>query len=103
METNDRKNLTDQTCFRLNEISKIKKYFNSGINQRKSCSKKLSKYIVALDYIDKVLIFLSTSSGGVCIISSVNVNGAQIWGNDRKFKKRKWEIRRKNWNHDLKK
>ena len=78
METNDRTNLTDQTYFRRNEISKIKKYFNSGINQRKSCSKKLSKYIVALDYIEKVLIFLSTSSGGVCIISCVDVNGAPV-------------------------
>ena len=38
--------LTDQTKGRLNEISKIEKCFNSKkINQRKSCSKKLSKYV----------------------------------------------------------
>ena len=72
----DKTNLTDQTKFRLNEISKIENYFNQEINQRKSCSKKLSKYVVAFDYIDKILIVLSKTSGGVCIISSVKVVGA---------------------------
>ena len=72
----DKTNLTDQTKFRLNEISKIENYFNQEINQRKSCSKKLSKYVVAFDYIDKILIVLSKTSGGVCIISSVSVVGA---------------------------
>ena len=70
--------MTDQTKFRLNEISKIENYFNQEINQRKSCSKKLSKYVAAFDYIDKVLIVLSATSGGVCIISSVSVVGAPI-------------------------
>ena len=68
-------NLTDQTKFRLNEIRKIENYFNSEINQRKKCSKKLSKYVSAFDYIDKVLIILSATSGRVCIISSVGVVG----------------------------
>ena len=40
----DKTNLTDQTKFRLSEISKTENYFNHEINQRKSCSKKLSKY-----------------------------------------------------------
>ena len=39
--------LSDQTKFRLNEISKIMDYFNS---ERKTISKKLSKYIAAFDY-----------------------------------------------------
>ena len=52
----DKTNLTDQTKFRLNEISKIKNDFNSEINQTKSWSEKLSKYIAAFDYTDKVLI-----------------------------------------------
>ena len=34
----------------------------------KTSSKKLSKYVAAFDYIDKVLIVLSATSGGVCII-----------------------------------
>ena len=37
----DKINLTDQTKFRLNKISKIENYFNQEINQRKSCSKKI--------------------------------------------------------------
>ena len=74
----DKTNLTDQTKFRLNEISKIENYFNQDINQRKSCSKKISKYVAAFYYIDKVLIVLSATSGGVCVISSVSVVGAPI-------------------------
>ena len=48
----DKTNLTDQTKFRLNEIAKIENYFNSEINQRKTCSKELSKYVAAFDDID---------------------------------------------------
>ena len=63
---------------RLNEISKIENHFNQEINQRKICSKKLSKYVAAFDYIDKILIVLSATSGGVCIISSVSVVEAPV-------------------------
>ena len=45
------KKLTDQTKFRLNEITKIENYFNSEINQRKSCSKKLSKLVAAFNFL----------------------------------------------------
>ena len=45
--------LNDQTKFRLNEINKIKDYFNFEIYERKIMSKKLSKYIAAFDYICK--------------------------------------------------
>ena len=55
--------LSDQTKFRLNEINKIKDYFNSEIQERKKISKKLSKYIAAFDYIDKTLIVLSAGLG----------------------------------------
>ena len=41
--------LSDQTKFRLNEINKIKDYFNSEIQERKAMSKKLSKYIAVFD------------------------------------------------------
>ena len=74
----DKTNLTDQTKFRLNEISKIKNDFNSEINQTKSWSEKLSKYIAAFDYTDKVLIVLSATSGGVCILSSLSVAGVPL-------------------------
>ena len=49
-------NLSEQTKFRLDEISKIENYFIEEINQRKSCSQKLNKYVTTFDYIDKILI-----------------------------------------------
>ena len=42
-------NLSEQTKFRLSEIIKIENYFHQEINQKKSCSKKLSTYITAFD------------------------------------------------------
>ena len=68
-------NLSNHTKFRLNEINKIKDYFNSEIQERKSISKKLSKYIAAFEYIDKTLIVLSATSGGISIISLTSVTG----------------------------
>ena len=67
--------LSDQTKFRLNEINKIKDYFNSEILEKKKMSKRLSKYIAAFYYIDKTLIVLSATSGGVSIISFTSVIG----------------------------
>ena len=61
--------------FRLNEINKIENYFNSEIQERKTMSKKLSKYIAAFDYIDKTLIALSGTSGGISIISFTSITG----------------------------
>ena len=52
IELIDRTNLTEQTKFRLDKISEIENYFYEEINQRKSCSKKLSKNVAAFDYID---------------------------------------------------
>ena len=46
-------NLSEQTKFRLSEIIGIENYFQQEINQRKSYSKKLSKYVTAFDYIEK--------------------------------------------------
>ena len=61
--------------FGLNEINKIKDYFNSEIQERKTMNKKLSKYIAAFDYIDKTLIVLSATIGGISIISFTSVIG----------------------------
>ena len=71
-------NLSEQTKFRLSEIIGIENYFHQEINQRKSCSKKLSKYVTAFDYIDKILIVLSATSSGVCIISYASFVGAPV-------------------------
>ena len=74
----DKTNVIDQTKFRLNEIRKIENYFNSEINQIKLCNKKLSKYVTAFDYIDKILILLSATTGGVCIVSHATVVAAPV-------------------------
>ena len=78
IETIDRANLTEQTNIKLNKIIEIENYFHQEINQRKSGSKKLSWYVSALDYIDKVLIALSATSGGVSIISFTSAVGAPV-------------------------
>ena len=65
--TNIYTNLSDETKFRLNEINKMKNYFNAEIQERKLMSKKLSKYIAAFYYFDKTLIVLSATIGGISI------------------------------------
>ena len=72
-------NLPEKTKFRLSEIIGIENYFHQKINQRKLCSKNLSKYVTAFDYIDKILIVLSATSSGVCIISSASVVESPVW------------------------
>ena len=71
-------NLSAQTKFRLDEISRIENYFIEEINQRKSFSRKLNKYVTAFDYIDKVLIVLSATNGGVSIISFTSIIGVPV-------------------------
>ena len=51
---NEISELKDLTKYRLDEINKIKEYFNAEIKERKDIVKKVSKYIVAFDYADKV-------------------------------------------------
>ena len=71
-------NLSGQTKFRLDEISKIENYFIEEINQRKSYSQKLNKYITNFDYIDKILIVLSATTGGVSIFLFTSIIGAPV-------------------------
>ena len=71
-------NLTDLTKYRLNERTRIENYFNEEINQRKLYSKKLSTYVTAFDYIDKILIVLSATTGGVSIISFASAVGIPV-------------------------
>ena len=78
IEAIDKTNLFEQTKFRLDEISKTENYFIEEINQRKSCSKKLSKYVAVFDYIDQALIVLSATSGGVSIISFTSIFGSPV-------------------------
>ena len=78
IETIDRTNFTNQTKLRLDEISKIENYFIKEINQRKSCSKKLSKCVSCFGYIDQDLIVLSATIGGVSITSFTSIVGAPV-------------------------
>ena len=78
IEAIDKTILSEQTKFRLSEIIGIENYFHQEINQRKLCSKKLSKYVTTFGYIDKFLIVLSAISGGVSIISFTSVAGAPV-------------------------
>ena len=68
--------LIDWKFQKFENFGKIENYFHEEINQRKSCNKKLRKYLAAFDYIDKVLIVLSATSGGVSIISFTSIVGA---------------------------
>ena len=74
-EISELKNLTK---FRLNEINKIKDYFNAEIKLRKDIVKKISKYIVAFDYANKLFITLSASFGTLSIASHATVVGIPI-------------------------
>ena len=78
IEAIDKTNLSEQTKFRLSEIVGIENYFHQEINQRKSCSKKLNKYVNTFDYIDTILIVLSATSKGASIISFTGIVGAPV-------------------------
>ena len=74
----DKTKLSDQTKFRLYEIKKYENYFINEINERESYSKKLNKYVTIFDYIDKILIVLSATTGGISIISFTTTIGAPV-------------------------
>ena len=70
--------LADINNYRLNEINKTKDYFNNEINGRKDIIKKLNKYIVGFDYLDKIFIALSASFGTLSIASHTTVVGIPV-------------------------
>ena len=59
--------------YRLDEINKTRDYFNNELNERKDIIKKLNKYIVSFDYLDKIFIALSASFGTLSIASYASV------------------------------
>ena len=63
--------LNEQTNCRLNEINRIKDYFECEIKEQEVIIKKLSKYITDFDYIDKVLTVLLTIFSGLNIFSHI--------------------------------
>ena len=59
----------------LDEIHKIRDYFNNEIKERKDIIKKLNKYLVSCDYLDKIFITLSASFGMLSTASQATVAG----------------------------
>ena len=71
---NEVSELKDLTKFRLDEINKIKDYFNAEIKEKKDIIKKISKY----DYADKRFITLSASFVTLSIASHATVVGIPV-------------------------
>ena len=63
---------SNEQQFRLNKINKIKDYFIDEIRERQLMSKRLSKYI------DKSLIFISSTTGSISIAPFATVIGAPL-------------------------
>ena len=56
-------NIEDQSNYRLNEISKIKDYFNQKIKYQQSLTYKLNNYLTVFDILNKILtVFLTVFS-----------------------------------------
>ena len=70
--------LTDVNKYRLDEINKIKEYFDNEIKERKDIIKKLKKYLVSFDYLDKIFIAYSASFGTLSIASYTAVVGIPV-------------------------
>ena len=64
--------LTNVNKYKLDEINKIRYYFNNEIKERKDI---LNKYLVSFDYLDKIFIALSASFGTLSIASYASVVG----------------------------
>ena len=69
---------SELTKYRLNEIDKIKNYFNAEINERKAIVKKISKYTVVFHIADKIFITLSASFGTLSVMSYATVVGIPV-------------------------
>ena len=61
--------------YRLDEINKIRDYCNNEIKERKDIIKKLNKYLVSFDCLDKIFITLSASFGTLSIAPYASVVG----------------------------
>ena len=71
-------NLEDQRNYRLNEISKIKDYYNEEMQYQRFLTDKLSKYLTIFDYSNKILTVVLTVFSGTNIFS--NAKNQQLLG-----------------------
>ena len=70
--------IENQSNYRLCEISQIKNHFSEEIQYQQSLTNKLSKYLTAFDYSNKILTAVLTVFSGSNIFS--NVNNKQLLG-----------------------
>ena len=70
--------LTNANKYRLEEINKIKEYFDNEIKERKDIIKTLNKYLVSFHYLDKIFITLSASFRALSIVSYAAVVGIPV-------------------------
>ena len=70
--------LTGLNKYSLDEINKIKEYFDNEIKERKDIIKKLNKYLVSFGYLDKIFITLSASFGTLSIASYAAAVGIPV-------------------------
>ena len=77
LKKNNMIELTDKTAnkYRLDEINKIRDYFDNEIKERKDIIKKLNKYLFSFNYLDKIFITLSASFGTLSIALQTTVIG----------------------------
>ena len=68
----------DQSNYGLNEISKIKDYFNDEVQYQQFLTNKLRKYLTIFDYSNKILTVVLTVFSGINIFS--NVKNKQLLG-----------------------
>ena len=76
--SNSNLELNNLTKFRLDEINNIKDYLNTEIKERKDIAKKISKYIVAFDYADKLFITLTASFCTLSIVPHATIDGIPV-------------------------
>ena len=70
--------LEDQSNYRINEMRKIKDYFNEEIQYQQFLTNKVSKYLTVFDYSNKILTVVLTVFSGTNIFS--NVENKQLLG-----------------------
>ena len=70
--------LTDVNKYKLDEINKIKGYFDNEIKEKKDIIKKLNKYLVSFDYLDRIFTTLSASFTTLSIASYETVLGLPV-------------------------
>ena len=58
---------SNEQQFRINKINEVKDYFLAQVRERELTRRKISKYIVSLDYFDKSLNVLSILAGSISI------------------------------------